>query len=225
MGANFDFLRSAEVVAWIGQFESADQPAACELLAAMRLVSRDEFSEGLRQLLRDSLTNGQLPVGVYVERELVRRNTKPSALFKQSKGKVKRAFGPGPKLVQPTRPFSQVVGSEGLVAQIVSEFFREAHDQCLLSPGPDAIRSHRVRRFVLVTDFIGTGRRVMDYLDAAWRVRSVRSWWSARKSCGMSFEVIAYSATEAGRALVESHSLPAQRPRADGVSYHRQCLR
>ena len=47
--------------------------------------------------------------------------------------------------------------------------------------------------------------RTSRYLEAAWRVRSVRSWWSARRSKGMSFEVVAYSATEAGRQKVEAH--------------------
>ena len=42
-------------------------------------------------------------------------------------------------------------------------------------------------------------------MEAAWRVRSIRSWWSARRSGGLSFEVLAYAAAPNGRARVEDH--------------------
>ena len=58
---------------------------------------------------------------------------------------------------------------------------------------------------MLVTDYIGSGKRAWTYLEAAWRVRSVRSWWSARANKGLTFEVIAYAASPAGRSRVEAH--------------------
>jgi len=91
------------------------------------------------------------------------------------------------------------------VAQLVSEVCRAHPQQVFNHPGPDAIRKRRIRRFVLVTDFIGSGKRARTYLQAAWRVRSVRSWWSARATKGLSFEVVAYAATQSGRAVVERH--------------------
>ena len=199
------FLNSSTTQAWLSQFDPRDQSTAIELLESLDLVSRDTFSERLRKLILERLQSGAGPVGLYVERELQKRNGVPHRLFKESRTKVRRAYGVGPQPIQPTRRYDPSVGSEGIVAQLASELCREFPAWCIDHPGPDKIREKRVRGFFLLTDFLGTGTRARTYLQAAWRVRSVRSWWSARASKGMSFEVIAYSATTDGRANVESH--------------------
>ena len=178
---------------------------AVALLRAMTLVSRDAFAEGLRTLLLARLADGKGPIGLYVEREVRHRHGVPFRLFKEANRKVRRAHGVGPRPVEPTRAYDADVGSEGLVAQLVSEVCRTNLKTVFNHPGPDAIRKHRIRRFVLVTDFIGSGKRASTYLQAAWRVRSVRSWWSRRATTGLSFEVVAYAATRAGREVVEGH--------------------
>jgi hypothetical protein len=206
LAGNSAFLKSEPTLAWLGQFEPEDQPVAVALLRAMMLVSRDAFAERLRELLLARLAKGRGPIGVYVERELPHRHGVPFRLFKETNTKVRRAHGVGPQPIQPTKAYDADVGSEGLVAQLVSEVCRAHPTQVFNHPGPDAIRKHRVRRFILVTDFIGSGKRARNYLQAAWRVRSVRSWWSGRATKGLSFEVVAYAATRSGRAAVERHS-------------------
>ena len=205
VAGNASFLRSEPTLAWLGQFAPEDQPNAAELLRSMMLVSRDQFNERLRQTVLQAVEDGDLPVGLYVERELPHRRGVPHRLFKESKGRVKRAFGVGPRPIQPTRAYDADVGSEGLVAQIVSELCREFPKKLFNHPGPDQIRKHSVRRFMLVTDYVGSGKRAWSYLEAAWRVRSVRSWWSARANEGLKFEVIAYAASPDGRRRIETH--------------------
>jgi hypothetical protein len=205
MRSNSKFLRDDSTLGWLAQFDPADQQAATELLQEMQLVSRDAFAERLRKLLVQRGEKGGRPIGLYAEREVRRHRGVPNRLFKEADTKVKRAHGVGPQPVQPTRDYDPKVGSEGIVAQMVSELCKEYPKLFINHPGPDTIRAKKVRRFVLVTDFIGSGRRASTYLDAAWRVRSVRSWWSARNSKGMSFEVIAYSATPDGATLVRAH--------------------
>jgi hypothetical protein len=205
VAGNAAFLKLEATRAWLGQFDPADQGLAGDLLRAMMLVSRDAFAERLRLLILQRLEAGGQPVGLYAERELRHRFGRPHRLFKQAKTKVKRAFGVGPPPVQPTRSYDADVGSEGLVAQIVSELCREQPKRFFNHPGPDQIRKEKIRRFVLITDFIGSGKRARTYLEAAWRVRSVRSWWSARANRGLCFEVVAYAAASAGRAHVERH--------------------
>jgi hypothetical protein len=202
---NASFLNSEPTLAWLGQFAPEDQSTAAELLRAMTLVSRDQFAERLRQTILRAVEDGDLPVGLYVERELRHRKGVPHKLFKELKGKVKRAIGVGPPAVKPTKAYDADVGSEGLVAQIVSELCREFPKKLFNHPGPDQIRKQSIRRFMLVTDYIGSGKRAWTYLEAAWRVRSVRSWWSARATKGLSFEVISYAASPDGRSRVESH--------------------
>ena len=159
----------------------------------------------MMNLLRTRVAADPGPVGLFVETERGYRGGRPHRLFSEPRRKHKRAFGRGPPIVKPMRTVDPEVGSEGLVAQIVSQVFRENKNRATVHPGPDTIRQRKIRRFILVTDFIGSGSRACRYLGAAWRVRSVRSWWSARHAKGMSFEVITYSATEAGRRRVEAH--------------------
>ncbi len=171
----------------------------------MLLVSRDTFSERMIALLLKRVSAGLEPVGLYAEREVRKRYGKSLRLFKQSNKKIRRAHGAGPQPVQTFRAYDADVGSEGIVAQLVSELCRRYPKHFLNHPGPDQIRKFKVRRFILVSDFIGSGDRALTYVDAAWRVSSVRSWWSSRAKWGMSFEVVAYSGTERGTARIASH--------------------
>jgi hypothetical protein len=56
---------------------------------------------------------------------------------------------------------------------------------------------------LLVTDFIGTGKQASTYIEAAWRIWSVKSWCSRRQ---FRFEVVAYSGTEKGCSEVRHHA-------------------
>jgi hypothetical protein len=205
VAGNASFLKAETTQAWLSQFNPEDQEMAADLLRSMMLVSRDKFAERLLEVLERCLADGNTPIGLYVERELRHRKGVPHRLFKESKGKIKRAYGSGPDPVKPIKPWNPDVGSEGLVAQIVSEFCRRHSKKTFNHPGPDQIRKHKIRRFVLVTDYIGSGKRAWTYLEAAWRVRSVRSWWSTKEAKGMRFEVVAYAASPDGRSRVEGH--------------------
>lgn len=191
--------------AWVSQFDPEDQQTAVALLEEILLVSRQNFAKGLRQLVLSRAKDGDGPIGLYAERELHHRKGVPHRLFKETKRKPRRAFGLGPQPVAPTKRYDPSVGSEGLVAQLITELCREQPQTFLNHPGPTKIRRKKVRRFFLLTDFIGSGRRAANYIEAAWRVRSVKSWWSSRESKGFGFEVIAYSATTIGMDVVKKH--------------------
>lgn len=205
MYRNSVFLDSDTAKAWLSQFKARDQEDAVELLQEHLLVSRNIFVERLKRLIVERINSSADTVGLYVEREVKKYKGKPNRLFKESSTKVKRAFGAGPSPVKPVKAYNPSVGSEGIVAQIVSEICKQQGGRVLDHPGPDLIRSRNVRRFILVTDFIGSGARIDSYLKAAWRLRSVKSWWSTRKRKGLRFEVIAYAATSKGTSRVESN--------------------
>lgn len=199
------FLRSPPTQDWLSQFAAHEQPLAMDMLRALKLVSRDEFSERLRQLILDCANGVHEPIGLYAERELNKRKGVPHRLFKQPKRKPRRAHGIGPQPVHSLRGYAPDVGSEGLVAQLISELKREFPRKFVDHPGPDAIRKKKLRRFIVVTDLIGSGTRARTYLEAAWRVQSVKSWWSGRSVAGLHFAVVAYTATDAGAAFVKKH--------------------
>jgi hypothetical protein len=193
----------AQSQAWLKQFNLGDRALAKKLLETFVLVSRDDFVDHMRaMLLREAESVGGM-IALYAERELRHRHGIPHRLFKESKGATKRALGAvGPAAVKPTKAYDPSVGSEGIVAQMISQLCLEHPRKFLDHPGPDRIRSKQARAFWVVTDLIGSGNRASRYLEAAWRVRSVRSWWSLKL---MQFAVMAYSATKPGEARVVWH--------------------
>ena len=190
---------------WLRQFERVDRSDASQLLAAIRNVSADEFHDAMTELVQSRVEVNPAPVGLFVETERGHRNGKAYRLFKEGRRRPRRATGRGPRVIDPRRTVDPEVGSEGVIAQILTAVIREKRHRATLHPGPDTIRERRIRRFILVTDFVGSGNRICRYLDAAWRVSSVRSWWSARRTKGISFEVIAFSVTEAGGKKIKAH--------------------
>lgn len=180
------------------------QETALVLLESLRLVSHAEFADGIRSLILDQAQACDGPVGLYAEREVRSQKGIPDRLFKEhSRRKSKRrAYGMGPQPVLPRHRKRPEVGSEGLVAQLITDLCRAFPDLFRSHPGPDVIRRDRVRAFFLVTDFIGSGNRVSKYLTAAWRLRTVKSWASLGL---LRFEILAYSGTEAGLRAVSRH--------------------
>ena len=185
-------------VRWIKQFKVSDQALMAAMLDEMTLVTHAEFWERLRALVVASGARIDGPVGLYAEREVPWRNK----LFAEPRRKPRRAEGPGPRPVSPRRTKGPEVGSEGIIANLITELCREDPDKFRSHPGPDEIREDRIRAFFLITDFIGSGGRARAYLEAAWRVASVKSWHSFG---WLRFEVLSYSATEVGSRLVRTH--------------------
>ena len=201
--ATSSFLHAPETLAWLSQFDPGDQARAVNLLRSLQLVSADRFHGGLKNLLLRRIDAGPGPVGLYVEREVKKNGIGLSEpLFKQTTHIPIRAFGDGPAAVSPMGRFDPSVGSEGLIAQLLGEVQKLRLKKCATQPGPDRIRKRAIRRFMLVTDIVGSGSRATQYLDAAWEASSIKSW----HSLGLfHFEVVAYAATERGRRLVERH--------------------
>jgi hypothetical protein len=209
VAGNRRFVESESTKAWLGQFEPDAQRAMVKMLGAMRLVTGDQFSESLRARLLEAAEGSTGPIGLYVERELPPKANPVAPLFSQSAERPRRATGQGPRPIEPDEKTPGDVGSEGIVAQLVSELCRQMPESFLSHPSPKEIRSpgKQVRKFVLVTDLIGSGQRAERYLDAAWKVFSIKSWTSSRPSKRLSFEVVTYAATQAGLDRVQSHRL------------------
>nr|WP_321361953.1 hypothetical protein [uncultured Hyphomonas sp.] len=188
---------------WLSQFEGADRDLAVELVENLLYVSTDEFQQRTLQMLRALPNTHTGPFGLYVERKVRRYKGIPNRLFDEQKGKVKRSIGGGPKPVDSTHAGRHEVGSEGILAQIATQVQRGDPATFFNHPGPNAIRRNKIRRFVLITDFVGTGNQSSEYLDAAWRNASTKSWASGQF---LKFIVICHSATPEGRAKILSHT-------------------
>ena len=199
---------------WVEQFADEERELADSLADAVMLVSHDTLYRGLRALL-DELVAARpeadldRPVALYAERSVESRQTRNEefgwtdheVLPFFSGTEFGRAVGAGvsPILVDPD---DQEVGSEGPVANFITGYQRLHRKRVLNHPGPDDLRDERASHIVIVTDFIGTGKRVWEMIEAFWRVATIRSWHSYRR---IRIHVVAYSGTEFGITHVRSH--------------------
>ncbi len=194
--------KTPDAIAWLSQFETEDKEVASKLLDLVHYVSADEFSNRLMEFIKTRLEDQVTPVALYAERPIKKYKGRPNRLFKEKKGKIKRAEGVGPEPVKSQLSFKHETGSEGIVSNLITRICKNNKEQCLNHPGPDKIRNHKVRTFIIVTDFIGTGDRVYNYLDAAWRLASVKSWASYKY---IKFEVICYASNQQGVKKLKGH--------------------
>lgn len=197
--------------AWLAQFGPADQPAASAMLDAMLLLNAEHVSQALRTELR--ALGGARPsrkrrLALYAERKLGGKPIFSEAMTPDRDGKLRRrAFGKNFAPVAPIRGGTRV-GSEATIANVFSQVVGAAGGGRVFvnSPGPDRLRgkSGPTQTIVLVTDLIGSGKRILSWLDALWKIKSVRSWVSLGL---IDFAVVAVVSTKAGEAAIRRHRL------------------
>lgn len=188
-------------IAWLNQFDD-DRDKAIDLLNSVRKVGADEFRDEVYRLIDKRVRASSQPVGLYAERSIRKWKGHPNRLFHETRTKVKRAHGLGPLPVHPENRKRPETGSEGIIASLITQYVRGNPGLAYDHPGPAEIREKKIRRFVLVTDFIGSGQQASRYLQSAWRIASVKSWSSGKF---LKFEVLAFSATQAGVEEVKKH--------------------
>jgi hypothetical protein len=193
---------------WLANFtDETERATAATLIDEVLLVDRNAFVRGLRSLTETILhdrKDPERPIALFAERAVPKENKKVLPFFPNAK--TGRATGPGvaPIIVDPT---DQEVGSDGLIGNLITDLVRHHDGDVLSHPGPDRMRRDRVRHIVIVTDFIGSGKRVWEMLEAFRAVATLRSWRSYRL---IKFNVVAYSGTEEGLRFVRSSRLKPQ---------------
>ncbi len=188
---------------WLKRFHDQERETAAALLDEVLFVGADEFKRGMTALLAQVMDEREedRPVAIYAEREVDWDGDHIAPIFPGTE--TGRAMGDGtpPILFDPKEP---EVGSEGLIATLITSFQRLHQDNVLNHPGPELMRDRRVGPVVILTDFIGSGQRVDEMLEAFRAVASLRSW----RSYGyVRFFVVAYSGTEEGISRVASNRL------------------
>ena len=188
---------------WLSAFENQHRELAFNLINEILLVSRDEFVKHIESILVEltSLTEPPDKIGFYAERQVKKNGYGVCAFFKNSKRGRAEGGGSPPVVADPR---DQEVGSEGIVANIITDFCRRHRSSCFSHPGPTKLRKEKVRKIVLVTDFIGSGKRICEMLDSLNSVATLKSW----KSYGLiKYIVVSYSGTERGVSAVRNHRL------------------
>ena len=197
------FSESSLAREWLRRFVDRERDTAASLLDEVLFVGADEFKRGIIALLNQVMDerDGNRPMAIYAEREVDWDDNRVAPIFLGARTGRATGDGPPPIMFDPNEP---EVGSEGLIATLVTSFQRLHQDDVLNHPGPELMRKRRVGPIVVLTDFIGSGQRVHEMLEAFRQVASIRSW----KSYGyVHFYVVAYSGTEDGISLVSSNRL------------------
>ncbi len=190
-------------VAWVEQFKVQDQPAARELLQAIRWVSAAEFVDALTRSILKEAESISGPIALYVEQDLKVRLGKVEKFYKQTR-KPKRAYGVAIPPVRSKQAFNYEVGSEGVVGNIATALKRQSGKQFLLHPTAQAIRKAKVRAFFILADTVGSGQQAGDMLQSLWNVASVKSWMSAGL---LTNKVIAFASTAVGNTYLEKNPM------------------
>ncbi len=194
-------IDSDEVACWLEQFTPSDQSSAQELLSQITFVSADMFLNDMTSTLQGIQRKLGSPVALFAEREIASRGNTPPPLYKFQRSGVRRSDGAG-SIPFRTSKEKKETGSEGIVANLITGLARSNRDLFLDHPSMNQIREKKPRHFILVADFIGSGKRAYRYLEAAWRTPSIVSWMSYGL---VRFLVVTYSATEEGEELLQSH--------------------
>lgn len=204
-----------EALDWLNQFSPNDIKTVEGWLNKLMVIDAELFRSEMLVHIRHhaQLLSPTRPIALYVERELRKHLGKSQYAFheKQIKStasgrRVFRSYGPAAKIkvIQQTRTVMPEIGSEGLIANFLTQLQRDNRERFMLNAGPDLIRKARreIKVAFVVCDFIGTGNRVNSFLDAFWQMPTVKSWSSLKL---LKFHVLAYSGTHEGIAAVRTH--------------------
>ncbi|WP_313534209.1 hypothetical protein [Haematobacter sp.] len=197
------FSESKVAERWLKRFSETDREIAASLIDEMLFVSGGELSNSVTKLFEKIRAEheNQGPLAFYAEREVEWDKNQILPIFPGTR--VGRAVGKGPQPI-PFNPDRPEVGSEGLIANLITSYCRANGKKTLNHPGPNLLRKRKAGPIIIVADFIGSGQRVWEMLEAFRAVASIRSWQSYHL---IDFYVVAYSGTEQGLHLVRSSRL------------------
>lgn len=205
-------LRYLEQELWLSQFSHSheDEATAQTLLDACHSISRERFTDDLSYLLKHSFGLKDR-VAFFVERELKKNKGVPHRMYKVRKIKVngkkrykRQSYGAANPVVSSKTLNSQKVGSEGLIANFLTKKIQQLNfgRQSLLQPTIEEIKKKKINKIVIVSDLIGTGRRMLDMINSIWISETVKSWHSLKY---IEIYILCYACTENAELEILRH--------------------
>lgn len=186
---------SSRAVSWLEQFDPDDRAAAAALLDAVRFLPGGDVIAGLRRTIESfiSMNPDRAPAAlapVISHEDMVL----PEGLHAAGVT-IFRDF-------DPAQPIANEPGSEALIAHLIREMRKGSGAGSIVS-GPitlDGLNTAETRTLIFVTDYIGSGAQVVNYVEAWHRHPTIRSW---RSFGWLQIVVVAYAATAAGKQAVD----------------------
>lgn len=187
---------------WLEQFRTTeDRQLAVKLLRKIRLVTHKDLSDWYEQIFASDVFEDS--TAIFIERELQQTASPlPPPMYKESLKRPLRIEGAAAQAIQSLSYAPQTIGSEGKIATIIDQICASSPSRLFLQPATSILRKRNVRNLVVVTDLVGSGKRVSRMLDSLWRLQSIKSWKSYRL---INFHVVCYSITEAAEKILINH--------------------
>lgn len=193
--------QTARGQAWLQNFDEEEQTAARLLLDGLDLVGQDRLRVGLNDLTLKLA--GELPGPIALVP--VRKMAPGQSYYKGDKNSKAQL------LLSNSFP-----GSEAVVANLAGGLRRERgpRGEFVASPSLLNMREAKCRTVLFLEDFSGSGKRVLDFLEAFCRHRTIKSWLSYRI---ISIHVAAFAMTAKAEERLK------KRLGDDRVHYHQIC--
>lgn len=192
---------------WLENFHPAHRDAAQLLVDSIAIADEGQVRAGLTSeitRLRDEAGGGPfLLVPVMGKEDIERRRAEDAAEPGRSAAPNREEVAY--KTYRPGMPISATPGSEGAVGNLIRSFAGEdpdaSHDPWLHPRSPlEEVRDRRCRALVLVSDYAGSGRQVIDFAESFVRNKTIRSW----KSSGLvRIVVVVFAASTLARVAME----------------------
>ncbi|WP_425338846.1 phosphoribosyltransferase-like protein [Kocuria subflava] len=213
---------------WLTNFADSEQSTATLLLDSLQFVNATQVKDGLRSRIEEvgPRFRGEkcllLPVlsieDIDRQVECVKKysrytgspfdasNEDPAGLSQDCRGYNTKTRHVAYLTFEPGVFIPATPGSEAAVASLLREFTGErpeSNGYQWLHPAStlSELREHRCHVIVLATDYIGSGRQVLEFAATLARNPRLRSWRSFGR---LKFVVVAYAASERGRRALNS---------------------
>lgn len=175
---------------WLAQFSETDQEIARKIVASLTLVSHSEFERVVQKSLESISAEYEYPVGIFAVRELDPIKSYFEQFTDPDSGRISA-------LVAGTDH-----GSEARIAATIRNYCKTDPKHLMNHPSLDQMREARCRTVVLVDDFIGSGKRISEFLNSLWVNATFISWMSLHY---INIVVVAFSGTDGGIKRVGQH--------------------
>ena len=174
--------------AWLENFHRDDRETGRLLLDSIAVTPWDDVRRELRKRIVD-LDGTAVLVPVQSMEDVKFRGVSDVA-----QAVAYQHFSPGDDI-------SVTPGSEGVIGGLVRDLVRERGGATRLHPSVplDELKTQKCRSLVFITDYAGSGKQVLDYVQAFLNNRTIRSW---RSGGYLDVRVVAYAASRRAETLI-----------------------
>ena len=172
---------------WLNQFDPDDREIAKIFVDSLELVGESKFFDKMKDMLNR-----------YV---ILNKNSALFAIRELKKGE--KYFNSNSRYNASVKPLSQdeISGSEAIVSNLITKFCNSKNNDCLNHPDIGRMRYKKSKYIYLVDDLLGTGDRVIDFLENIRQCRTLLSWLSLKY---INITILCYACTENARKNIET---------------------